>query len=87
MRAHALRVSGCPTILETNVLSFNPPQLSESFLERICARSRIHVALRDAHQHTNSPQSFALLRPYHERPRRRTTNQRNELPPFHSTTS
>jgi hypothetical protein len=66
-------------------LSFNPPKLLESLLERIRAESRIRVALRDAHQHTNTSQSSASLRPHRNWPRRRTTNKRNELPSPHLT--
>src|SRR5262249_5345754 len=41
----------------------------------------------NGHEHTDAPHSLALLRAQRERPRRRTTEQRDELAASHSITS
>jgi hypothetical protein len=38
---------------------------------------------REIHEHPNAPHAVALLRPRHERPRRRASDPRDECAPFH----
>jgi hypothetical protein len=35
------------------------------------------------HEHADAPDTVALLRPHHERPRNRTPETRDERPAFH----
>jgi hypothetical protein len=45
------------------------------------------MVFANSHQHADAPHALALLRPRHERPPCRTTEQRDELAPLHSITS
>jgi len=58
--------------------------------KRVAARSSVRVVWSQRHQHPDAPHPFGLLRARRDRPRRRASDERDELAPpqgDHATTS
>src|SRR5262249_36369530 len=83
----AVNVARSPVIVHLDVASFRPTQALQRLAERCNARLCLRIALGKAHQHADPPHPVGLLRARRERPRRRTTEQRDEVALVHSITS
>jgi NB-ARC domain len=58
-------------------------EVDEMTSERKEATLRRGIVFVARHEHADAPHTVALLRPRHERPRRRASEPRDELPPSH----
>src|SRR5262249_61687259 len=69
------------------VAAVGPTQARKRLRERRAVRLPHAIVFVARHEHTDPPHAVALLRPRHERQRRRAAEQPDELTPLHSITS
>src|SRR5262245_37329453 len=80
---HRFHVAWCPPAnIRSDIVAIHPTKLLKFFPEYPKPGLPFRVALGSYHQHADSVR-LLLLRPRHERPRRRAAEQRDELAPPH----
>src|SRR5262245_28011623 len=86
---HLVRATSRKPSVDADVLAFRPSVLFKPLTKYGEAGSYFTVPLGEAnYQYADPPRAIGLLRPNPNRPRRRATEQRDELtPPDHSITS
>jgi hypothetical protein len=77
------RTSGRKTSLDVDITALRPSESLELLSKFHQAHLGFCIVLGQAHQHPDAPHPVRLLRPRHERPRRRAAEKRDELAPFH----
>jgi hypothetical protein len=88
-RTKAVAIGGTRSYVDRNVTTVGPAKLLQALHESRCAQMHCLIVSVEWDQYTNAPHSPArLLRPRHQRPRRRTTEPCDEVSAFdHSITS
>src|ERR1700756_4500267 len=87
MSAKLIGIGGGPNV-DPYVASLGPSQFLQSLTEGCDASLTFRIVCRGAYEDPDEPYPLALLRPRRERPRRRATEQRDEITsPHHSITS
>jgi len=81
--AHARDVVRTPESVDAHIATVGPPQFLQALHKGREASLRFRLVGGRAHENANTPHSLSLLRACHDRPRRRTANQRDELAPSH----
>src|SRR5262245_25747987 len=85
--AHAIGVGTCKAHVNSD-RSLSPSKLLQALSEGCDVGLRQWVFFGEAHKHTDTRYTFALLRPRRQRPRRRAAEQGDKVPPpHHSITS
>ena len=79
---HHLKVTAAPTNIKLRVAAIHPSKLFEPMDECFGPRLSLWIIFGEAHQHTDEPRPFGLLRAPCKRPRRCAAEQRDELTPF-----
>ena len=82
-RADPIDVGATPSNLHLQVAAARPPQFRKRLCEPGKMRLPLGVAFIHAHQHTDPSHMTGVLSARHERPRRRTAQQRDDFPPPH----
>ena len=82
-RSYPIDISAEPPKVHPHVPALGPTQVRECLRERGNVSLPHGIAFVAHHEHADAPHAVALLRSRHHRPRRRTTDPRNELPPSH----
>src|SRR5262249_19498596 len=85
--AVAVAVVSPPAGGAPHVAAGAPAQLLQDLWERREAGPAVWIVRGRVHEHADTPNPLALLRPRRERPRRRTAEQSDERAPPHSITS
>src|SRR5262249_14303403 len=85
--ARIVYVAPGKSVVDLDVLSDGPAQLLQSLPESGVADLCLRIVRGVGHEGADTPNALALLRPRRERPRRRASNQRDELAAPHSITS
>src|SRR3974390_668366 len=83
MFVNCLQIGASKPIFDLNVAPLYPPQIAHAKSKSLKAGIRLRVAFDDAKQHADPPRAVWLLCPRREWPRRRTSNNFNELAPPH----
>src|SRR6516164_2995158 len=83
MFVNCLQIAASKPIFDLNVAPLDPPQIAHAQSKSLKAGIRLRVAFDDAKQHAHPPHAVWLLRPRREWPRRRTSNNFDELSPPH----
>jgi hypothetical protein len=65
-----------------NVAANGPTQVRKGLRERRAETLLLGIVFVERHEHADAPNTLPLLRTRHHRPRRRTPEPRDELPPF-----
>ena len=84
---HSSGVTRCPSVIDFNIGADDPTMPPQGLIESAHTSLVFRVVLSAGNEHTNVAHSRGLLRTRRKRPRRRTAEQRDELPPPHSMTS
>src|SRR5262249_33786112 len=83
-----LGIPSAPAMIDLKIAPVHPAQFAQPLVQRRSHRLRFHIALTDVRKHAEAAHLLALLRSYANRPRRRATEQCDELAaPDHSITS
>src|SRR5262249_4426326 len=77
-------VSDAPMLVDLNVATDCPSNLSATLMQRYRTAQPLWVTLGKWHQHADTAHTLALLRTCHERPRSRAADQRDELASSHA---
>src|SRR6516164_5314299 len=81
---HRLRIGGVrPASIDPQIAAVHPAQFLQLLDERSALRPSFRITLRPAHQYADPAHLLGLLRACRERPRRRATEQRDELAALH----
>jgi hypothetical protein len=81
---HALDVARAPTIVDMDVVTFDPTQLLEPLAERCIPSLYLHIGLGECSKRTNPPHSLGLLGAGSERPSDRPAPEKcEEFAPSH----
>src|SRR5262245_31764766 len=83
MPANVISIASSPSRVDADVLTISPAKVLQATQERRESRLADLMALWKRHEHTEPPHALALLRPRHNRPRRRAAEQADELAPPH----
>src|SRR5262249_31909005 len=59
----------CPAVFDSEVVSFDPPQLPQSIFEVCCTRQSFRIVDGEPHQYTDAPHLAALLRALRQWPK------------------
>src|SRR5262245_28587109 len=76
-------IGGGPARVDADVAADGPSHQSQSLMERCEASLKYRIVCGGGQEHADAPDAIRLLRPCRERPRRRSADKRDEMPPLH----
>jgi hypothetical protein len=82
-RSYPIDVTAVPPNVHQHVAAIGPIQVRKRLRERREAKLLQGIVFVARHEHADAPQAVAPLRPRHQRPSRRASKPRDELPPSH----